>query len=922
MSSRSEMTGPARLAVVGTDLKFIEPLIARFEATGLFEIRVDEWPKFRTHDETQTAEMIDWADIIVCEWAGPNAVIASRSKRPDQRLVVRLHRMELDHPDWRDIDIDAVDLVITVGPYYRRRVPELTRWPEKKVVLVPNFVDSSALGLPKSPGARHRLGMLGAASARKRLGIGLDVLRSLREKDDRYELSVKGSYPWDLKWVEDRPEEAAYFAEIRTRLENDLLLRDAVTFDPPGADVPAWLQTIGFLLSTSDDESFHLSPAEAMASRAVPVIRPWPGADEVYDPKWVVDGAEAMAQRILDVGGDEKIWRELGEEARQEMISKYDIDDVVANWLSVLTPGQSTHPLRIGVVSTRNPYTDPSLMALAHSLDSVGHRVDVISRAPRPEDLPGSIETTVVGADPPRLSWKRLRNRLRGRGPDEADVMRTMSAALQASQPDVVYPQRIEDLPIAETATAPVVRRPTWPETERDLVTMAPQSPAWSVSPSTPDWARASLRTWPEYSPAPQRHQGKAVVVVYRMTPTSPGRYLESALRRAGMTVTALDGQLDWSRVPSGAEFVVIVESAYPAFPVKGPKPDVPIFFWVHHGEHHLPANLRLTYRYQADAVLMAHSWHLAHRFPVPTHRFPFGVATELGPGPKPWGERRFDVAMVGSGIGGAGKRYDRRREIVDSIASASDIESTVAYGIPPNEMLSLYGDSRIVVNDGGPRHFPITMRVFETLCAGALLLTEDIPGTDTILRRGEHFVAMDHDVVGQIRSLLTDEASAGVAEAGHRSGLSRHTYDHRVDRLVELAARTATISHRDAPFQPKSDLAALIDQDVDVQHLATFGEVGGLGLNDRAVRAGDSRLREKSVDAVVIGRGPVDDLRRAVRAARGYVYATGEHQGEIRRILSEERADAHLTLEDGLLRADIGQTPYRVRPADHPLAT
>ena len=43
-----------------------------------------------------------------------------------------------------------------------------------------------------------------------------------------------------------------------------------------GPDVGTWLRRIGFILSTSDDESFHLAPAEGMASGAVPVIRSWP----------------------------------------------------------------------------------------------------------------------------------------------------------------------------------------------------------------------------------------------------------------------------------------------------------------------------------------------------------------------------------------------------------------------------------------------------------------------------------------------------------------------------------------------------------------------------------------------------------------------------------------------------------------------
>ena len=322
-----------RLAVVGTDLKFIKPLIARFEATGRFQVRVDQWPKFRAHDPERTEEILAWADIVVCEWAGPNAVLASEAKRADQRLVVRLHRMELSHPEWRDIDVSAVDLVVTVGPYYRRRVIEVTGWPESKVTIIPNFVDEAALALPKSREARFNLGMIGYASSRKRLDLALDLLSEVRRRDPSYRLRLKGDQPWGLKWVEDRPSEVDFFGRIRRRLDDDADLARAVSFDPPGADIGPWLQQIGFIVSTSDDESFHLSPAEGMASGAVPVIRPWPGADEIYEREWVVDGTVEQAERVVSLGATEQTWAAAGERAQNQVLSRYRLDEVTDTWL-------------------------------------------------------------------------------------------------------------------------------------------------------------------------------------------------------------------------------------------------------------------------------------------------------------------------------------------------------------------------------------------------------------------------------------------------------------------------------------------------------------------------------------------------------------------------------------------------------------
>ena len=55
-----------------------------------------DWEALSVHDVSTSESMAAWADVVICEWAGPNAVWYSRNKRPGQRLIVRLHRFELD----------------------------------------------------------------------------------------------------------------------------------------------------------------------------------------------------------------------------------------------------------------------------------------------------------------------------------------------------------------------------------------------------------------------------------------------------------------------------------------------------------------------------------------------------------------------------------------------------------------------------------------------------------------------------------------------------------------------------------------------------------------------------------------------------------------------------------------------------------
>ena len=299
---------PLRVGVAGHDLKFFTRILEHLRAVPQTQVRVDHWASLGEHDEQASAELAAWADVIVAEWCGPVAIWYSHHKRPGQRLVVRLHRFELDTGYPAQVDIDAVDQVVCVSPYYGRLTLERTGWPAHKVTVVPNVVDVAELDRPKRPGARFHLGFIGWVPSRKRLDRALDILTELRRVDPRYRLFVKSKMPWDYWWVWRRPAERVYADAQLRRIAISPLLADAVVFDRFGANVASWLRGIGGVLSTSDDESFHLAPAEGMASGAVPVILPWPGADTIYDAQWIHDDPRSAAAAILRRERDDGWW--------------------------------------------------------------------------------------------------------------------------------------------------------------------------------------------------------------------------------------------------------------------------------------------------------------------------------------------------------------------------------------------------------------------------------------------------------------------------------------------------------------------------------------------------------------------------------------------------------------------------------------
>jgi hypothetical protein len=513
--------------------------------------------------------------------------------------------------------------------------------------------------------------------------------------------------------------------------------------------------------------------------------------------------------------------------------------------------------------------------------------------------------------------------RLQPEGWRQSDLKNRLAGAAASTSAELFLPVSTNLMPAAIEAArrvgGAVMRTPYQPAAEDvDLIDLAPKRPDLAMPPSgagpfhMPDDDRAP------YRPEPGRYAGRKVLMAYRKTDSNPGKYLEEALRRAGVEVRLETNAVDFDTVDPDTDFILFVEGPYPAIDVTGHTPDIPILFWFHHGEHHLQANLRLVERYRADAALMAHSWHLAHWVQAPVHRFPFGIPVELLEGRKPLANRRFDVAMVGAKLWEGGP-YTRRQQIVAELEAAFPAERLgFAEKVPAREMAALYEEARVIPNEGGTRHFPITMRVFEAIAARAVLITDDLPGTDLLFEPGKHYLVLEDDIVSQVKSVLSDLDSAQrIADAAWEHAHGRHTYDHRVDELFEIAAG---VTKRPVSIeQPKTELAALIDRDAEVQRVAHIGcpelfeELPSRQVFD-ALTLDSARLAPEKMETVAIRADDVSDYREVMRAARRYLYFEGKAAG-LEEYLDEEQPQAEVQRSGNLIRVDLLAESYRVMP-------
>ena len=333
--TRSPRSKKLKVVVAGHDMKFMRGIVDRLNARADLEVRIDSWSALAVHDEASSRDHLEWADAIVCEWAGPNAVWYSTRLRKHQRLLIRLHRFELDAPWIRDVNPHAIERIICVNDHYRRRVTEEIGMGADTVITIPNAIDRDYFDRPKMPGAEHTIGLLGMVPFRKRPDRAVKLLRRLNRESPGFLLSVKSTMPWDHPWVWRRPQERDAYRRFFEQVTLDPNVRNSVVLEQHGGNVAAWLQRTGWILSVSEDESFHLAPAEGMASGSIPVIGEWPGAEDVYDARYIAANEGAMVERILGISLT-GTWDEHSRQARADFRREYDLPNVAERWADLL----------------------------------------------------------------------------------------------------------------------------------------------------------------------------------------------------------------------------------------------------------------------------------------------------------------------------------------------------------------------------------------------------------------------------------------------------------------------------------------------------------------------------------------------------------------------------------------------------------
>lgn len=323
------------LLIAGHDYKFLGELVSVLGEIPGLTVTYDEWPTQVTHDVSRSDELLLDADVILCEFSSHNAVWYSWHKRSGQRLIVHFHGYELFQDFVHDINVDNVDLFVFVSEFYRQRVVKDLGWPIDRTVVVSNMIDLEDYRGAKIPSARFHLGLAGYVPILKRPDRALDLLELLLKHDDRYVLHLRGRNPWDYSWMWQQPVTQDAYRSFYERLTDDPELLAHLSFDPFGPDMGQWFRRIGWMLSPSSRETFHLAPVEGQASGAVPVIWDRDGAVEIFPGEFVHEDTQAAARAIINGNQDANTYDRHAATARRS-VERFDVSSVAPLWADVL----------------------------------------------------------------------------------------------------------------------------------------------------------------------------------------------------------------------------------------------------------------------------------------------------------------------------------------------------------------------------------------------------------------------------------------------------------------------------------------------------------------------------------------------------------------------------------------------------------
>lgn len=329
----------------------------------------------------------------------------------------------------------------------------------------------------------------------------------------------------------------------------------------------------------------------------------------------------------------------------------------------------------------------------------------------------------------------------------------------------------------------------------------------WSPKEPPPAFAvKGSLgrASFPDVNPG-----GEKVILSYTSYPATAAAYLDRAFRKNHRVVTVgskltpyiinawnlhnlkeeakthdihtseltVDMNEVKDRLPDDADFFLWVDTGLGLAPENLDSLKIPKAAYFIDTHIHLDAHVETARRF--DVVFLAQRAYIPRfheRGVKNVHWLPLACDPEIHG--KRGLAKTHDVGFVGT-------LADKRRALLlTRLAERVEVKFDRLF---LREMANHLERSRIVFNNAIKND--LNMRVFEAMCSGSLLLTDNADGLTDFFRNREHLVIYDDgNVVDLAVNYLRNEGEREtIAEAGRLEALRQHTYERRVETLIGI---------------------------------------------------------------------------------------------------------------------------------------
>ncbi len=218
----------------------------------------------------------EWSDTTFIDVCDNNAIVGSKYKFPNSRLVIRCIDIETWVRQPRAVKWENVDAVVFGARHIADLVESYMTFPDNvEIHRVPFGLDLSKWTYRERAGGT-RVAFIGVAWIAKGLALALQLMMSLDELE---------GMDWTLHCLMDDFKRPSWFGSYVDHIIAESGVK--VEFARRVPDVNEWLEDKDYLLVPGHKEAFSYVAAEAAAKGIQPVIHNFWRAKDIWPESWV-----------------------------------------------------------------------------------------------------------------------------------------------------------------------------------------------------------------------------------------------------------------------------------------------------------------------------------------------------------------------------------------------------------------------------------------------------------------------------------------------------------------------------------------------------------------------------------------------------------------------------------------------------------